>query len=141
LPLARLYCRHVCFEVAMTNSLPWPTELRLVDHGRLLKVSFDDGALFELPAEYLRVESPSAEVRGHAPSQRQVQSGKRHVAVTDIVPTGNYAVRLVFDDTHATGIYTFGYLRELGERQGPNWTAYLEELKTKGLSRDPPGRG
>ena len=82
----------------------WPTEFRLSDRGRLLKLAFDDGSSFELPAEYLRVESPSAEVQGHGPGQRTTQFGKRNVAITEIVPTGNYAVRLVFDDHHSTGI-------------------------------------
>jgi DUF971 family protein len=118
------------------NATPWPTELRLKDGGRLLVVAFDDGGSFDLPAEYLRVESPSAEVQGHGPGQRTTQHGKRNVAVTEIVPTGNYAVRLVFDDGHSTGIYGFAYLRELGLERDARWSAYLAELKAKGLSRD-----
>ncbi len=113
----------------------WPTELRLRDKGRLLSVAFDDGATCDLSAEYLRVETPSAEARGHSPSQRVVQHGKRNVAITEIVPTGNYAVRLVFDDGHSTGIYGFGFLRELGDEHEARWSAYLAELAAKGLSR------
>src|SRR3954453_444621 len=101
----------------MTQQTPWPTELRLSDEGRLLTITFDDGSAHELTAEYLRVHSPSAEVQGHSPSQRQTQWGKRNVRIKTIEPTGNYAVRLVFDDTHSTGIYTFAYLHELGTRK------------------------
>jgi DUF971 family protein len=120
----------------MANETPWPTELRLSDAGRLLTMSYDNGVTHELPAEYLRVHSPSAEVQGHAPSQRQTQFGKRNVTIAEIKPTGNYAVRLVFDDGHSSGLYTFAYLHELGEKQEEKWTAYLAELQSKGLSRD-----
>jgi DUF971 family protein len=120
---------------SMTTKTPWPTELRLKDKGRLLVVAFDNGETFDLPAEYLRVESPSAEVQGHGPGQRTTQPGKRKVAIAEIVPTGNYAVRLTFDDGHSTGIYGFGYLRELGATHDKRWAAYLNELKGKGLSR------
>ncbi len=119
----------------MTDAAPWPIELRLKDTGKLLVISFDDGGAFELPAEFLRVESPSAEVQGHGPGQRTTQHGKRGVAIKEIVPTGNYAVRLVFDDGHSTGIYGFGYLRELGSSRDEKWAAYLAELKAKGLER------
>ena len=115
---------------------PWPTELRLTDSGRLLKIAFDDGSAYDLPAEYLRVESPSAEVQGHGPGQRTIQHGKRNVAISDIVPTGNYAVRLVFDDGHSTGIYTFSYLGELGVDREAKWRAYLDQLRASGLLRD-----
>ncbi len=117
------------------TAAPWPTELRLKDKGRLLAIAFDDGGVFELPAEYLRVESPSAEVQGHGPGQKTTQHGKKDVAIAEIAPTGNYAVRLVFDDGHSTGIYGFGYLRELGLQRDARWAAYLAELKAKGLSR------
>ena len=120
----------------MSAQSPWPTEFRLSDRGRLLKLAFDDGSSFELPAEYLRVESPSAEVQGHGPGQRTTQFGKRNVAITEIVPTGNYAVRLVFDDHHSTGIYSFSYLHELAVDRETKWRAYLDELKAKRLSRD-----
>jgi DUF971 family protein len=115
----------------------WPTELRLREQGRRLSVAFDDGRSFDLPAEYLRVESPSAEVQGHGPSQRQTVAGKAQVAIRQILPTGNYAVRLVFDDGHETGIFTWTYLRELGEEQPARWRAYLARLAEKGLSRGP----
>ncbi len=116
---------------------PWPTELRLSDGGRLLTVAFDDGERHALSAEYLRVESPSAEVQGHSPSQRQTQSGKRDVAITEIQPTGNYAVRLLFSDGHSTGIYTFALLHDLAVKKDAKWAAYEAELVAKGLSRDP----
>jgi len=127
------------YDGAMNQAAPWPTELRLKDKGRLLCVAFDDGRAVELPAEYLRVESPSAEVQGHGAGQRVTQHGKRDVAIGEIVPTGNYAVRLVFDDGHSTGIYGFDYLRLLGLERDQRWAAYLAELSAKGLSRDPPG--
>ena len=116
---------------------PWPTEFRLKDRGRTLVLSFDDGASYELPAEYLRVESPSAEVQGHGPGQRTTQFGKSHVAITQITPTGNYAVRLTFDDHHSTGIYSFAWLHDLAVNHATKWRAYLAEIKAKGLSRDP----
>lgn len=114
---------------------PWPLELRSMQSGRVLRVAYDDGSSFDLPAEYLRVESPSAEVRGHSPSERKTVSGKANVSIRDIVPTGNYAVRLVFDDGHDTGIYSWAYLRELGVERDARWTVYLAELGKKGLRR------
>ncbi len=114
-----------------------PTELRYSRAGRVLHVAFDDGAAFALPAEFLRVESPSAEVRGHGPGQKTPVSGRAHVGIIEILPEGNYAVRLVFDDLHDTGIYSWAYLRELGERQGELWDAYLKALEAGGLSREP----
>lgn len=120
----------------MNDKTPWPTEFRLKDRGRLLVVSFEDGTSHELPAEYLRVESPSAEVQGHGPGQRTTQAGKSRVAITEIAPTGNYAVRLTFDDHHSTGIYSFTYLHDLAVNRETKWRAYLDELKAKGLSRD-----
>ena len=91
----------------------WPTELRLAKDRRTLTVVFDDGQSFALPAEYLRVKSPSAEVQGHLPDERKTVPGKRHVTILEVNPVGNYAVRLVFDDMHSTGIYSFDYLREI----------------------------
>ena len=117
------------------------TEIRLHRAEGVLEVAFDDGARFRLPSEYLRVESPSAEVQGHGPGQKTLVSGRRHVRVIDLEAVGNYAVRLIFDDLHDTGIYTWEYLRELGEQQEMRWQAYLDELAARGLSRDPPGRG
>ena len=99
-----------------------PTELRYSRAGRVLHVAFDDGAAFDLPAEFLRVESPSAEVQGHGPGGKTTVSGRAHVGITDILPEGNYAVRLVFDDLHDTGIYSWTYLRELGERRANSGT-------------------
>jgi DUF971 family protein len=115
----------------------WPREIVLNRADRLLTVSFEDDASFVLPAEYLRVESPSAEVRGHNESQRQTVGGKRNVAISAIEPVGNYAVRLIFDDGHSTGIYSWSYLRELGLEQGVRWARYLDELAGKGLRREP----
>jgi DUF971 family protein len=113
----------------------WPTELRLRKDRKALAVAFDDGASFELDAEYLRVKSPSAEVQGHSPSERKTVGGKRNVAILEVQPVGNYAVRLVFDDLHATGIFSWPYLRELGENYAAYWQDYLDELAGKGLSR------
>jgi len=112
------------------------TEIRLNKAERVLHVAFDDGSRFALPAEYLRVESPSAEVQGHSPDQRQTVAGKRHVAIVSIEPVGNYAVRLTFDDTHDTGIYSWEYLHELGREQESRWQAYLAALDVRGMSRE-----
>lgn len=114
---------------------PWPTELGVDRDRRLLKAGFDDGKTFELPAELLRVLSPSAEVQGHSPDQRVTVPGKKSVTIARLEPVGNYAVRIVFDDGHDTGLYTWVYLRELGEKRDERWQAYLAELATKGLSR------
>ena len=113
----------------------WPTELRLHENGTKLSITFDDSSAYDLPAEYLRVESPSAEVQGHSPSQKTLQHGKRNVRITDVIPVGNYAVRLDFDDGHNTGLYSWTYLAELGREQQRKWAAYLAELAGKGLSR------
>ncbi len=118
---------------------PWPTELRLVDAGRALRVTFDDGASFTMSAELLRVRSPSAEVQGHAPADQKTVGGKRNVAIIGVAPVGNYAVRLDFDDMHRTGIYTWRYLRGLGETAEASFAAYEAELAAKGLDRDRPG--
>ena len=118
----------------------WPSELRLSKDKRVLHVAFDDGSAFDLPAEFLRVESPSAEVRGHSPSERKTVPGKRNVEIIGVEPVGNYAVRLVFDDMHQTGIYDWDYLFELGSSREEKWETYLAALAAKGLSRDPPGR-
>jgi DUF971 family protein len=119
----------------------WPTELRLVKDKRTLSVQFDDGARFDLPAEYLRVMSPSAEVQGHSAAERVTVGGKRNVAVLEVEPIGHYAVRLHFDDLHETGIYTWDYLHELGRDHAARWSAYLAELEQKGLAREPKRRG
>jgi DUF971 family protein len=113
-----------------------PSEIRYDRASRILHVVFPDGA-FELPAEYLRVESPSAEVQGHGPDQRKTVSGRRFVGIIAIEPVGNYAVRLTFDDLHDTGIYSWTYLLELGQAYDQRWLAYLDALAAKGLSREP----
>ncbi len=114
----------------------WPTELRLARDRRSLRIAFDDGSAFDLPAEYLRVTSPSAEVQGHSPAERKTVPGKRDVEIVAVEPVGNYAVKLVFDDGHDTGIYGWGYLHRLGAERPGKWQAYLDELAAKGLSRD-----
>ncbi len=121
-------------------SQPWPTELRLHKDRRMLSVVFDDAERFDLPAEYLRVKSPSAEVQGHSAEQRKTVPGKRDVEILQVEPVGNYAVRLVFDDMHSTGIFSWDYLRELGRERDRYWQDYLDELAAKGLTRDPPVR-
>jgi DUF971 family protein len=115
----------------------WPTEIRLAGDKGSLRIAFEDGSAFELPAEYLRVTSPSAEVQGHSPSERRTVPGKRNVRVIGVERVGNYAVRLVFDDLHDTGIFGWDYLHELGSRQSEKWAEYLAELEAKNLSRDP----
>ena len=112
-----------------------PTELRVSKDRRLLTVSFPADERFELPAEMLRVLSPSAEVQGHSPEQRVTVPGKRDATIIRIEPVGNYAVRIVFDDGHDTGIFSWGYLHELGHEKEGRWQAYLEELAAKGLAR------
>jgi DUF971 family protein len=116
---------------------PWPTELRLNPAKDALTVSFDNGERVALAAEYLRVESPSAEVQGHGPFEGQTVPGKRSVKIRRLEPVGNYAVRVVFDDGHDTGLYTWAYLRELGRDHDEKWPAYLEKLAAKGLKREP----
>ena len=114
---------------------PWPTELRLHKHRKTLTIAFDNGERFDLEAEYLRVRSPSAEVQGHSPDQRKTVAGKKNVAILEVNPIGNYAVRLVFDDMHSTGIFSWDYLRELGRNRETYWRDYLDELAAKGLAR------
>jgi DUF971 family protein len=121
---------------AMSTTSEWPSEIRLTSARDLLEITFDNGEKVALPAEYLRVSSPSAEVQGHGPNDRKVVGGKRHVLITGVEPVGNYAVRLIFSDGHSTGLYTWRYLLELGRDQDTLWPKYLEELAAKGLSRD-----
>jgi len=118
-----------------SGSGPWPLELRVRRAEKRLEVRFDDGAAFSLPAELLRVESPSAEVQGHSPSQKVTLAGKRRIAITELQPVGNYAVRIIFDDGHSTGIYSWPYLYELGREQERIWNDYLAALERQGLSR------
>lgn len=117
--------------------MPAPTEIRLDRAARVLHVSFDDGTVYALPAEYLRVESPSAEVQGHHPGQKQTVAGRRHVGIIGVEPVGHYAVRLLFDDLHNSGIFSWDYLAELGREQHQRWSGYLDALASRGLSRDP----
>ena len=114
----------------------WPREIVHSRRDRLLKIDFDDGSSFALPAEYLRVLSPSAEVQGHGPADRKTVGGKRNVGIEHVEPVGNYAVRLIFDDGHSTGIYSWSYLHELGREREQRWKTYLDELDAKGLGRD-----
>jgi DUF971 family protein len=116
---------------------PWPTELRLRKDRTALIVTFDSGESFDLAAEYLRIRSPSAEVQGHSPSERRTVAGKQNVQILELLPVGNYAVRLVFDDMHSTGIFSWDYLFELGRNREKYWNEYLGELKQKNLSREP----
>ena len=114
----------------------WPEELRLHDRGAVLTVRFDNGECYDLAAEYLRVESPSAEVKGHGAGQEVTVAGKRNVAIWQIEPVGNYAARLIFSDGHSTGLYSWDYLARLGRERERLWAAYLARLEEQGLSRD-----
>jgi len=120
-----------------SSDTPWPTELRLRKDRKVLAVAFSDGENFDLSAEYLRVHSPSAEVQGHSPSERRTVGGKKNVQILEVHPVGNYAVRLVFDDLHSTGLYSWVYLAELGRDRDAKWQSYLAELADKKLSREP----
>ncbi len=115
----------------------WPTEIRLKKAEKRLEIDFDDGKTFSYPAEFLRVESPSAEVMGHGPGQKKTVPGRRHVGIMALEPVGNYAVRISFDDMHSTGIYSWHYLYELGLKKDALWQGYLNALEIQGLSRDP----
>ena len=119
---------------------PWPVELRLKRAEKRLEIAFDDGRSFSLPAEYLRVESPSAEVQGHGPGQKTIVAGRAHVGIIGVEPIGNYAVRLSFDDLHDTGIYSWSYLYELGLEYEERWRRYLDALAERGLKREPERR-
>ena len=118
------------------KTVHWPTEIRYKSAEKALEVDFDDGACFHFPAEYLRVESPSAEVMGHGEG-KTIVAGRREVGIHEVEPVGNYAVRIRFDDLHDTGIFSWAYLYELGTDQDVRWKGYLSELETNGLSRDP----
>jgi DUF971 family protein len=114
---------------------PWPVEIRVRRAERALEVDFDDGTSFRYPAELLRVESPSAEVQGHSPAQKVTLAGKRNVGITELEQVGNYAVRIIFDDGHNTGIYSWPVLYRLGRDQELIWATYEAALAAKGLSR------
>jgi DUF971 family protein len=113
-----------------------PTGITLHQKSRVLEIAFSDGRTFKLPYEFLRVYSPSAEVRGHGPGQEVLQAGKRAVEIRSVEPVGSYAIQPAFSDGHATGIYSWDYLYELGETQDELWQQYLEKLKAAGASRD-----
>jgi DUF971 family protein len=116
---------------------PWPVELRLKKAEKRLEIEFDDGKRFSLPAEYLRVESPSAEVQGHGPGEKTIVAGRAHVGIMVLEPVGNYAVRIQFDDLHDTGIYSWDYFYQLGVEYERRWRDYLAGLDARGLSREP----
>jgi DUF971 family protein len=114
---------------------PWPEELRLGSGGTNLAVTFDNGEKYQLDAEYLRVESPSAEVKGHGPGQEQLVWGKRKVRIARLEPIGTYAIRIIFDDGHSTGLYTWPYLLKLGRERESIWQGYLDKLAAAGFAR------
>jgi len=135
-PVARPLCvDQETFVTAVPSASVWPLELKLTDQGRLLSIAYDTGESFDLRAEYLRVESPSAEVQGHSAAQKQTIGGKQNVVISKIEPVGNYAVRLIFDDGHQSGIFTWAYMYELGSQEARKWGDYLARLSAKGLSR------
>ena len=117
-----------------------PVEIRCKREAKLLEIDFDDGRSFELPAELLRVESPSAEVQGHSPTQKTIVAGKKNVGIKGVEPVGTYAIRIRFDDGHDTGLYTWDWLYRIGAEQEHIWRAYLDALEQRGLSREPAGR-
>jgi len=120
-------------------TLAWPVEIRLPKDRRMLRVAFDDSRTFDLPAELLRVTSPSAEVQGHSEAERKTVGGKRNVTILSVDPVGNYAIRIGFDDMHSTGIYSWAFLRDLGVNAERRFQDYLDDLQAKGLDRDRPG--
>jgi len=127
--------------VSAGGTTRWPVELRLKKAEKLLEVAFDDGSRFRLPAEYLRVESPSAEVQGHGPGQKTLVAGRARVGIIGLEPVGNYAVRITFDDLHSTGIYSWAYLYELGVEHQKRWRG-REPTRDRALAdRDPPQAG
>ncbi len=120
----------------MSHQQGWPTELRLSKDKRTLSITFEDGTHYDLAAEYLRVESPSAEVQGHGPNEKKIIPGKINVEIMSVVPVGHYAVKLVFDDMHDTGIYGWDTLAEMGRNHAVRWQAYLDNLTLAGASRE-----
>lgn len=121
----------------LDNKTPMPTEIKLHQKSRMLEIAFSDGQRFELPCEFLRVYSPSAEVRGHGPGQEVLQVGKKNVEITDVQPVGSYAVQLVFSDGHDSGLYSWDYLHDLGINQEVLWKQYLNRMNESGASREP----
>jgi DUF971 family protein len=128
--------RRAFFVILPRMPSPTPTEITLHAASRVLEITFDDGRVFKLPFEFLRVYSPSAEVRGHSPGQETLQVGKRDVTITQLDPVGHYAVQPVFSDGHSSGIYSWSYLYELGTRQEAMWAEYLRRLDIAGASRE-----
>lgn len=125
---------------APTSTTPWPTDITADRQAKTLTVTFQTGETFTLPAEYLRVMSPSAEVQGHSPAERRTVGGKRTVGIIDLEQVGNYALKIIFDDQHDSGMYTWEHLYQLGRDHDALWSEYLRELEAKGLSRDVPGQ-
>ena len=121
----------------MTTGEPRATDIKIKRAEKLLEIVYDDGAMFSMLAEYLRVESPSAEVQGHGPGQKVLVAGRRHVGIANVEPVGNYAIRIVFDDLHDTGIFSWRYLYQLGSEYEDRWAAYIAAMDMEGLSRDP----
>ena len=119
-------------------SAPTPTALTLHQASRQLEISFDDGQVFHIPFELLRVMSPSAEVQGHGPGQETVQTGKREVGISGVAPVGHYGIQPQFDDGHESGIFTWAYLYEMGSQQPAFWARYEAQLKANGVDRDRP---
>jgi len=120
------------------NDAPWPAELRVFQGEGRIEIDFTDGKKCSLPAEYLRVESPSAEVQGHGgPATKKIVGGRRHVKIAGVEPVGHYAIRIIFDDKHDTGIYSWSYLRELADTYEQRWATYQAALLQHGQSRDP----
>ena len=121
----------------LDGKTPLPTEIKLHQKSRLLEIAFSDGKRYQLPCEFLRVYSPSAEVRGHGPGQEVLQVGKKNVEITDVQPVGSYAVQLVFSDGHDSGLYSWDYLYDLGVNQEALWQQYLARMSEAGASREP----
>ena len=121
----------------LDSRTPIPTEIKLHQKSHMLEIAFSDGQRFELPCEFLRVYSPSAEVRGHGPGQEVLQVGKKNVEIKDVQPVGSYAVQLVFSDGHDSGLYSWDYLHDLGVNQEALWKQYLERLNEAGANREP----
>jgi len=124
-------------EIPLSGTERWPEDIQYLSDEKTLVIKFDNGETFRLPAEYLRVESPSAEVQGHAEEERKTIPGRRHVGIMGIEQMGNYAIKINFDDLHDTGIFSWTYLYKLGLEQETIWTSYLADLEKLGLSRDP----
>lgn len=118
----------------------WPLEIRLKRSEKILDVTFEDGSHYVFPAEFLRVHSPSAEVQGHSPAERQLVAGRKYVGILEVHPVGNYAVKLVFDDLHDSGLFSWDVLYDYGQRQDEMWRAYEAELAAVNQSREPKPR-